>query len=80
MVDGTVPTGPDAGVDGFVGAGLALGAGVCGTPEPGLGVAGLVAGLFCAQPRAAQSRNEAILRIGERCIEFQGLPLETAKI
>jgi hypothetical protein len=39
------------------------GTGVCGTPEPGLGVAGL----FCAQASEAHS-TRAEKRIGERCI------------
>jgi len=50
--------------------GAVFGTGVCGTPEPGFGVAGL----FCAQ----QQRPNIITRkksdaLGERYIEFKGL-------
>src|SRR5262245_25693891 len=61
VVDGTAPTGAVAGVDGFVGAGLALGAGICGNSEPDFGEAGL----FCAQPRAVERNKEASIKIGE---------------
>src|SRR5215472_13587406 len=74
VFEGTVPTGAVAGVAGFVGTGLEPWTGVCGTPEPGFGVEGL----FCVQLRAAQRSNNAITEIGERCIEFQELPIQTA--
>jgi hypothetical protein len=76
VVDGTVPVGAVVGVDGLPGGGLVVGSGVCGCPEPGLGVAGL----FCAHPGAAQRSNKAIRAVGERCIEFQKLPIQTAKL
>jgi hypothetical protein len=53
------------------GAGLVLGSGVCGTPEPGLGVAGL----SCAQPNAAHSNTKQKTAIGERCIESYETPV-----
>jgi hypothetical protein len=61
---------PEAGVMAGC-AGAVLGTGDCGTPEPALGVAGL----SCAQPQ----RPNIITRkksdtLGERCIEFKGLP------
>ena len=51
-------------------AGAVFGTGVCGTPEPGFGVAGL----FCAQPQRpnvkTRKKSDAL---GERCIVFKGL-------
>lgn len=75
MDDGTVPVGAVpgavAGVCGVCwGDELVLGSGVWGTPEPGLGEAGL----FCAQPKAAHISNKAIKAVGERCIEFFKTP------
>jgi hypothetical protein len=42
--------------------------GVCGTPEPGLGVAGL----DCDHPLTAETsrKTTASKALGERCIEF----------
>jgi len=53
-------------------AGAVFGTGVCGTPEPGFGVAGL----FCAQPqrpniKTMEKKSDAL---GERCIVFRELP------
>ena len=53
-------------------AGAVFGKGVCGTPEPGFGVAGL----FCAQPqrphiKTMEKKSDAL---GERCIVFRELP------
>jgi hypothetical protein len=61
-----------AGCDGAV-----FGTGVCGTPEPDFGVAGL----FCAKPAMPTVINMTVINIkktasdvlGERCIEFKGL-------
>jgi hypothetical protein len=47
-----------------------FGTDVCGTPEPGFGVAGL----SCAQPQRpkiiTRKKSDAL---GEQCIEFKGL-------
>ena len=56
-----------AGCDGAV-----FGTGVCGTPEPGFGVAGL----FCARPAmptVITIKKNASDALGKRCIEFKGL-------
>ena len=57
----------------LVGAGAVFGTGVCGRPEPGLGVAGL----FCAtaaRPTVIIIRKKiASDALGKRCIEFKGL-------
>src|SRR5437763_1709660 len=55
-------------------AGAVFGTGVCGTPEPGLGVAGL----FCAQlqrPNIMARKKSGAL--GERCIKLRGLQGQT---
>src|ERR1700739_3373280 len=49
------------------------GTSVCGTPEPGFGVAGL----FCAQPQRPninKKREKKSDALGERCIVFRELP------
>src|SRR5215813_10678353 len=55
--------------DDCCGAELAPGTGACGTPEPGLGEAGL----SCAQINVADSRDRANSAIGEQCISERHL-------
>ena len=56
--------------------GAVFGTGVCGRPEPGIGVAGL----FCAtaaRPAVIDIRTNIEMNasdaVGKRCIEFKGL-------
>lgn len=53
-------------------AGAVVGTEVCGTPEPGFGVAGL----FCAQAQRPniKTREKKSDALGERCIVFRELP------
>ena len=58
--------------------GAVFGTGVCGTPEPGFGVAGL----FCAQPQRpieSKRKRNASDALGERCIVFKGLRTPVSK-
>jgi hypothetical protein len=64
-----VAAGGGAGVGGGAGFGVVIG--VCGTPEPGFGVAGF----DCDHPLTADTSRKitASKTLGERCIEFRKL-------
>ena len=69
VVSGTVAEGSGAGVCGGAVFGVVIG--VCGTPEPGLGVAGF----DCDHPPTADASRKTAARkgLGKRCIEFRKL-------